>query len=322
MSCLEDILNDDRVIIGIRNFTACETPESKLFINDLPGFSLKKAADIAPESFKSGNEFMQSAIKLATQHVFDEFAHELTPYFEFGNIIETREVKTYNEQTIAGADVERGIIIKRWRSESARLFVETVFIKSATAGDITLKITGDKTDYTKTVTLEVGINEVHIGQRFDAEQIKILFNQDGIETYQGAWVTGSQGCRSCGSGSNKGLFITGWNGTGETSQTFGIGVRVHMQCYEDNILCSLLPKMYFLLWYKAGIVILQEHINTNRLNHIALFGQDKSKELLAFLQEEYAKKYGTLVRSAYEFLRNTKGECIKCNDIRYVQTLP
>lgn len=322
MSCLDDILNGTRTIIGVRNFTACENPESKLYVNDLPGFSLKKAADIAPESYNSGNEFMHSSIKLATQHVFDEFAHELTPYFEFGNIVETREVIVFSAETIAPANVERGIIVKRWRSEAARLFVETVFIKSATAGDITLKITGDPVEYTKAVTLEIGLNEIHIGKRFDAEQIKILFNQDGIETYQGAWTTGSQGCRSCGSGSNKGLFITGWNGTGEVSQTFGIGARVHMQCYEDNILCSLLPKMYFLLWYKAGMIMLQEHINTNRLNHIAMFGQEKSKELLAYLTEEYNKKYATLVRSAYDFLRNTKGECIKCNDIRYVHATP
>jgi hypothetical protein len=80
--------------------------------------------------------------------------------------------------------------------------------------------------------------------------------------------------------------------------------------------------MYFLLWYKAGIIILQEHINTNRINHIATFGIDKAKELLPVLQAEYDKKYKTLVRSAYDFLRNTKGDCIRCNGISYVQSTP
>ena len=322
MSCLDSILAGERTIIGVRNFTECENPESKLYINDLPGFSLKKAADVAPESWQSGNAFFHQCIKLATQHVFDEFAHELTPYFDFANIVETREVKQFKDTTITGADAERGLLIKRWRSETARLFVDTVFIKSATASEVTLKIKGDSTDYEKTVTLEVGLNEIFIGKRFEAEQIKIVFNQDGITTYDGAWSTGSSGCRSCGGGSRKGIYVTGWDGSTESGLFYGVGARVTMQCYEDTVMCLLLPKMYFLLWYKAGILVLQEHINTSRINHIATFGVDKAKEMLPVLQEEYKSKYATLVRSAYEFLRNTKGDCIKVNDIRYVQVTP
>lgn len=323
MSCLDDILNGDRVIIGIRDYTECATPESKLYINDLPGFSLKKAANVTPESWSSGVEFLNQSIKLATQHVFDEFAHELTPYFEFGNIVETREVITYNNIVIPKSNVDRGLIVKRWRSEGARLFVESVFIKVSQAGSTLITIIDGSATFTKNVDLEVGINDINIGYKAESEQIKIVFNQTDFDTYDGAWTKGmGSGCRSCSSGSRKGIYITGWDGSNESSLTYGVGARVHMQCYEDNILCSLIPKMYFLLWYKAGILVLQEQINSSRINHIVTFGQEQAKQMLDSLTVEYDLKYKQLVRSAYEFLRNTKGECIKCNDIRYVQSHP
>jgi len=322
MSCLDDILNGDRVIIGIRDYTECATPESRLYINDLPGFSLKKAANVAPESWSTGVEFLNQCIKLATQHVFDEFAHELTPYFEFGNIVESRDVKTYSDTVISAAALDRGIIIKRWRSEAARLYVESVTVKVMQSGTALITIIDGSAMFTKSVDLEVGINDINIGYKAENEQIKIVFDQTNFDTFDGAWTKGSGGCNTCNSGSKKGIFINGWDGTNESSLTYGVGARVHMQCYEDNILCSLIPKMYFLLWYKAGILVLTEHANTNRINHIATFGQDQAKEMLKTLTDEYQSKYKQLVRSAYEFLRNTKGECIKCNDIRYVQSHP
>lgn len=283
--------------------------------------SLKAAAQITPEQYENAAAFMRRCTTLAVQHVFDEFASELQGYFNFANIVETREVKVYNTTLNAVSAAERGIIVKRWRSEAARLFVEFVYVKVVQAGEATIKIIdGDDTTEFEVDLLE-GENVIRVDYKAESEQIKIVFNQSAFQTYD-CTFNKSSGCNTCSGGSSKGLFITGWNGTQEVSNCHGVGVRVHAQCYEENILCSLLPKMYFLILYKSGILVLKERIATDRINHLATFGKEKAEALLIEYEEEYQKKYATLVKSAYEFLRNTKGECIKCNGLRYVQQTP
>lgn len=321
MSCLEDIINGDRIIIGVKDFKVCENPESRLYVNQLPGMGLKVAANITPEMYQSGAEFLREATIMAARQVFDEFALELRPYFDFKNIVETRDLKVFNSVTNAVSATERGVIIKRWRSEVARLFVETVYIKPVQDGTITIKvIDGDvTTEYERDVTGNV-VNEIRLDHRAESESIKVVFNQSTLETYECSHQKGG-GCSSCGGG-GKNIYIAGWDGTRETSSCYGVGVKVNVRCYEENVLCSLIPHMYFLMWYKTGILILKERLHSSRLNHITIFGNEKAEALLAEYQAEYKEKYKTLVKSAYEFLRSTKGECISCNNIRYVQTTP
>lgn len=323
MSCLDDIINSDRVIIGVRDFKDCSNPEARLYINDLPGMSLKLAAQITPEQFQSGAEFLRSCNIMAVRQVFDEFAQELQPYFNFANIIETRDLKIFSTTLNAVSATERGIIVKRWRSEAARLYVENVYIKVAQAGTATIKIIDGAVETTTEVNLVEGLNEIRLDYKASEEQIRIVFDQAAFETYDGAWNKSSGGCSSCGgSSSGKGIFVSGWDGTGETSNTYGVGVKVHAQCYEEEILCSLLSKMYFLIWYKSGILVLREHIATNRINHMATFGTDRAKELKEEYENEYQSKYNILVKSAYQHLRSTKGECVKCSGLRYAQATP
>jgi hypothetical protein len=321
MSCKEDILNDQRVIIGIRDYLQCANPESKLYLNDLPGMSLKSAAQIAPEQWQTGAEFLKQSTKMAVQMVFDEFAQELQPYFDFGNIIETREVKTYSTKLNAMSANYRGIVVKRWRSEAARLFVEEVYIKVNQGGETTLRIVDGSTTTDTTVTLVEGENTIRVDYKAESEQIKILFDQTNFETFDCAYRK-QDGCSTCSGSAGKGIYITGWDGLKEVSNCYGVGTRVHAMCYEDNILCSLMPKMYFLLLYKSGILVLKERIATDRINHVATFGAEKAKMLLEDYEKEYKEKYSILVKSANNFLRTTKGECIKCNNLRYVQATP
>jgi hypothetical protein len=163
--------------------------------------------------------------------------------------------------------------------------------------------------------------EVDINYKADSESVKILFNQDGIETYECGYTSGG-GCFSCGGGSGKNIVIKGWDGSAETSSCYGIGVKAHAMCYEENILCSLLPKMYFLIWYRAGIVVLKEHVASNRINHITLFGKERAMEMIEEYEKEYKEKYRLIADGAFNYLRSTKGECITCNNIRHVQSTP
>jgi hypothetical protein len=323
MNCLEEIQCGNRVIIGIKDYSACSTPESGLWINELPGMSLKKAANVTPEQWQSGNEFIKSCIKMAVKHVFDEFATELQPYFDFNLIVQSRVINKYKTTLIPLANLERGIVVKRWRSEAARLYINEIYINVAQAGSATIKVIDGANTTEYSAVLTAGLNTVIIRYKAEQEQIKIVFNQNTFDTYDLNY-SAATGCSTCGGGNpNKNIFVTGWDGVKEVNgKSFGIGVNVNVQCYEENILCYLIPKMSFLIWYKSGIVFLNEYINSDRINHATLFGKEQAKETLANYQEEYKTKYKILIKSAYNFLKSTKGECITCNQMKYVETTP
>lgn len=327
MNCLDQILCGDRVIIGIKDYVKCSNPESRLYINELPGMSLKKATAISPEQFQSGVDFLDSCIKMAIRQVFDEFEQELTPYFDFTTIVESRKLNVFSEvNTIDPAPIERGLIIKRWRSEAARLFVNEIYVNVVQSGPAVIKVIDGKTVTEYQADLSAGKNTVLINQKTESESIKIVFNQNNFETYNCNYnngYNGYNGCHSCGGGYSKDIYVAGWDGTKEdVSKCFGMGIDVNVQCYSENVLCVLLPKMNFLIWYKAGICVLKEHISSDRINHLTIFGKEKAKELLDEYEAEYKDKYKILVKSAYNYLKSTKGECITCNGTRYVQTLP
>jgi hypothetical protein len=322
MSCLDDIISGKRIIIGVKDYVQCKDPESKLYINQLPGITLKQAANITPESIRSGGEFLKECTVMAARHVFDEFSQELQPYFDFNNIVESREINRFSEQYNAVYAGDRGLIVRRWRSEAARLFIEEVYVKVKQSGTITLNVIDGNTTTEYQAEVEAdAINTVVINHRTESESVKIVFDQSSVESYEGTYNS-YDGCSSCGYRNSKNIFVGGWNGSGTDGKNYGLGVKVHAQCYEDNILCSLVPKMYFLIWYKSGILALKEHVATSRMNHIATFTKEKAEQLLEQYEVEYREKYNILVKSSFNFLRSTKGECIKCNNTRYVQALP
>lgn len=327
MNCLDQILCGDRTIIGIKDYVKCNIPESGLFINELPGMSLKRAANIAPEQWQSGAEFLHASIKMAIRQVFDQFENELSAYFDFTNIVETRKLKLFSEVNIIDpAPLDRGLIIKRWRSEAGRLFVNEIYINVVSGGQTKIKIIDGSEIKEYDVILNSGFNTVFINYKAESEHIKILFDQTNFETYNCTYnngYTGYDGCNSCGRKSDKNIYVAGWDGAKEdTTKCFGIGLDVNVQCFSEYVLCGLLPKMSFLIWYKSGICVLKEHLASDRINHITIFGKDKAKEMLIEYEAEYKEKYSILVKSAYNYLKSTKGECITCNGTRYVQTLP
>jgi len=322
MNCIQEILCGDRTIIGIRDFDACLLPESNLFINDLPGITLKSASKITNEELQTGNNLLKKSINMAVQHVYDEFRQQMQTYFDSNSIVESRLINNFSTTVTPAAPLERGIIIKRWRSELSQIFIHEVYIKSQQTGNITLKIYDgcEVTPYSIDLIADC-VTKFTIDYKATEEEVKILFDQTAWDVFGCSMASSYNDCR-CGSWSNKGLFINGWNGTAEQGNCFGVGVYASVKCYFENVFCALLDQLYFAIWYKAGIVFLQELIYSDRINAITLFTKERAKELLAEFQTAYDLKYQTAIKNARIFLNSTKGECISCNGTKIIQATP
>lgn len=336
MSCKNQILCGERVIIGIRDWDACSKPESDLFINDLPGISLKAASKITSEEHQSGVDVIKSCIKVATLKVFDDFQQQISPYFDFNLVIETRDLLRYNETTILPATpLNRGVVLRRWRSELAEIYIETISVKSSASGVATVKIY-DGSTLLKSIDVDLLADEskeVFVNLKCSAEEVKILMDDTNFPVYtcsnsrynstQGwSGFGGEYRCRTCYGGSDSAFYIAGWNGTSTDSNCYGIGVKASVRCYEENVICSVLPRMHFILWYKSGIEFLKVRINTDRLNSLSLFTKETAKALLDEYQVDYSQKYAIFAKSIYQFLKSTKNECLTCNGNNYVQRTP
>lgn len=325
MDCLQQILCGHRTIIGIRNFVSCSEPESDLFLNDLPGVSLKIAANIANEEANTGNEIMQKCINIGIKKVFNDFNIKVSPYFNFNAIVQTREINDFSDATIiAASGSERGLVIKRWRSELAQTYVEELYVKIDSSVTADIKIyDGDILSLTLQANLTGGIvNTIRVDKKFNSESIKILINNTGFGVYSNAITNWNfQECGTC-NGNSSGLVVKGWDGSQENNTMYGIGVKASVRCYEENLICSLLPKMYFFMWYAAGIEFMKEKVYSDRLNPVTLFTKERAKELLEEYKEEYAIQYAVFSKNIMTYLRSLKGECLTCNGSRYAQIHP
>lgn len=326
MGCLKDITCGSRVIIGIRDFDACAKPESDLFMNDLPGISLKTAAKITSEEYHTGAEIMKKCINIAVKKVFKDFEEAIAPEFNFNAVIQTRQIDIFNSTVIPLAASERGLILKRWRSELSKIYIEEVYVKSTASGVGEVKIY-DGATLAKTISVDLVANEVltvPVRLSFDQEQVKVVMDDTNFPVYSGSLnnflVNGRpESCYACGQRGQSHFFINGWNGTGEESKMYGIGIKASVRCFEETIICSVLPRMYFLIWYAAGVEFLKERVYSERLNNITIFNKEKAKELLDEYQIEYSNTYKTFTKSIFKYLKSTKGECLTCNPTIYAQ---
>lgn len=330
MSCLEKILCGERVIIGIRDYDNCTAPESRLFINDLPGMSLKKASKIASGEYPSGYEILKKCTINAAHEVFQDFQTYISPYFDFNLVVETRQLERFSDTKILPAVAkERGLIMKRWRSELSQIYVEEIYIKANASGVGVIKITDGATITTQNVDLIADeVNTVFINKAFKSEIVKITMDDTSfpVYTYENNKYNSfykSTSCRTCsGNYSSADFYIAGWDGSAEDNKCYGIGVKASVRCYEENVICSVLPRMYFIIWYKSGVKFFEELLYTDRLNGVTIFTKDEAAELLEKYEADYAQKYKIFCKSIYDFLKSTKGECLTCNGTHYAQNHP
>lgn len=315
MECLKDILCNKRTIIGIRGFDNCDKPESDLFINDIPGITLKSAAAIASEEQKSGYDLLKSITGRAVQLVFEEFYAQATSKFQFNQVAETRELHNWDGSTLAPTAQDRGLVVKRWRSELAQLVVEDLFVKTKQSGDYEIRIIDGPNTHKVPVTL-IADQEVRVRVDYVAkyEEIKILLLNTGLNVYSGPLNRSSFGCQTCqGNWNGSGLYVAGWNGSAEDANYYGIGLLASVRCFEENILCQLLKRMSFLFWYKAGIMYYEELLASNRLNPITIYTKDKAQENIDNLTLKYEKAFANFIPTIQNFIISTKGECFSCN---------
>lgn len=329
MKCLNDIYCGRYALVGIRDFVTCDHPESILFINDVPGISLKNAAAIVNDEQRTAVKLLNDKIILATKKVFHKFSGMVSGAFNFNSILESVEENDFSSITIPPDSLERGLKVSMWKSDVARIYIEELYVRVANSGIAYMKIfemNGE--DIVNTHVYRVSLlanttNVVKIRERFESREIIVAFDQTNFTTFECDLGGSSSGCNTCGGSSSRSdLVVRGWNGSDEESVGFGVGIMATVQCYEEAILCQVLPRMAFMILYQAAIEIFAEHMASGRINAVVLFTKEAAKAEQEKAVHELQREERMFAKNIDKFLKHTRGECFVCKGTRSAYAIP
>jgi hypothetical protein len=301
--------------IGVKCLTT--NPVSGLWINDLPGINLSYAADI---SDTTGLQLLNEKIDFATMLVLQELSGAMIPYFRQNSIIDQIQIGYFRNSYLAPAALNRGVHVKTKFSRLTRLRINTVKIsiqQPLTPGVIVID-NGLTTESFAFTTDSTGNAEIFTNYLTNSTEAWILLDNTGIN------VNNSEIKSGCGCSSKATKYITasGWNGTSDSTSTYGLIVDAVAECSFDDFGCLLISKLPFLVLYRAGIEIIKEAITTDRLNSITLMDSEKAQFLLDDFNNEYQKHLKNLVNSLPELLKRVDECCIVCNQGKYTFGTP
>lgn len=305
--------------IGVKCLTP-GTPTSGLYINDLEGLNLKYAANIADSDFISGLQFLNEKIQFATKLVISDLTRYSLPYFRMNSIVDELSVGDWTSNTLAPANVDRGVHLQVKRSRMLRINVSNIKIKLGNVNTLHSVVveSGSVSQTFAFVTDANGDAEINLNFTSTTQDVYVYMDNSTINVNNSSIKTG------CGCSSKSGQFLSayGWNGSGNSNSTYGLKVQATAICDNDEFACVLGAKLGLPILYRSGIEILHEAVATDRLNSLTLLDTDKINFLLENWTAEYDKQMKMLIESLPQLLRRIDECCIVCNQNRYVQGLP
>ena len=316
-----DCLND---YIGI-NWCKATTPESNLYINDLPGMSLRSIDSIATEEqvtfVEVWNQVQKRAIRLLDTAVINEFSKRyklcrVPEMFDLG-----KKINTTTNQTPA-AQEGRGFVIELSPEASMLQAIHlqevSLYLKTAGSSQINLFDIGSNTELgSYSFTGVVGWNRISINRDlFNVTQLAVTFQDTGEspellidDTLVGDCCTACL-CLSGCNATVRGIHAQGPDTVVYGNNTFGLSAVFSIKCAYEQLVCNNKSLFATALWYLLGAEMLTERMHSDRLNRYTTVDAKKAREL----RDEFLAQYKTELASAIDGINlNTADCCLECN---------
>ncbi len=323
MQCINDIECGKYTLVGVKDFVDCPHPDNILYINRLPGITLKKASAIVNDEYRSGIGYLKDCIKLAHSQVFHRFSGMVSDKFTFDSFIDSVTVDKFANTTLEPETVNRGLSLTIGRFKVAKLFIDEVYIRCEESGIVNLMIKdGDDVTAFAVSVLANKTMTVSVNYKCKNDNVLLYFDQTNFSVYKGT-VKNPDGCRRCGSHYDQpDILVKGWDGDSETDDIYGLGVMANLQCDEEALICQLLPRMNFMVWYQSGINFMKEVLASNRVNAISTFTKEQAAACLEDFELELAKEEKQFSNNISTFIKKTAAECFVCKGTQFSYAKP
>lgn len=342
MECLQDY-------IGLNHCSILTTPESGLYLNDLPGIEIKNIDEIANSEQSDfvgvWEQIQKRAINRFKTDVINEFVkrYKLRQVQQSVNIGKQIEATT----TTAAAVQWRGFTIELNRateqmanSNMQVIAIQELYLYLTAAVNTTIKVFDIDTGvelYTAAVTGAIGWNTLKVGQKFTARRVFVCYDATTVISTKLDISTLQLNNTTI----NKGLFVqTTWdfcnsitrlkgaNATKTTTVTsvtegldsFGLSGIFSIKCTFDSVVCTNKEHFAQALLFCLGSELMTERINSSRINRWTTVDMAKAKELKKYFEVVYkGGKYedvdydGELYTAVYGINLNKYDACIECD---------
>ncbi len=308
------------------------TPDSGLFINQLPGIELEMIDSLADEQQVDFNgvydDVQERAIRRLKTDVNAEFKKRyllknLTQSIDMGRLIDTTSITALAPQY-------RGITLTLDRQDENFAYsnLQTIRVQDVSLffnvnAATTIKVFDLETGtelFTKDVAApgSTGFQTITILREFTAREIFVAYDatllssvEQDLQKLKNAVNRTQDGCTffciDCG-GTNRNAEIRGATSAITTTvveddlttgdNAFGLSAKWSVTCSFDTFVCNNKEAFSRALWLLLGIELSRERRFTSRLNQFTSFDRNTAKELMKLFEVEY--RGGTIDDIAYE----------------------
>lgn len=326
-------MNQIQNIISVRDVCVNEQPDSLsgLDLMDSPEISIKNLANIANEEYVSGlnlakKKVVQALILVRNDMMSVMAANKVVPNLS----VKHHTIGEFKTNINYPAEAkERGVTLyknRKIKGNLRRLKIHNVEVYAlADATDVELKIYDDYaggTISTYNVDLEANkVNTFNIEYELKGSFARVLLDGTNVPV-AGTYLTCFTGCN--GTMPNDCGYTKGWYDDKEINSKEGFGINLEFSCACDygKLLCDL-AQTYIgeIVWLKSRVLLLEEHLRTNRLNNWVIYGREETKGYLTDIENQYREKWKTFVNAMPGILKQFSDDCLQCNGIRWVTNL-
>jgi hypothetical protein len=324
MSCLDNI-------IGIDKKCSPDTPSSGLYLQNLPGVTVKLADVAADEETASGVDLINEKITYAKDQILQDVREYLLPHMKVNSVIESETVGYYHdnlESVAADVGYRKGIQIKIDHYPYLEFYINSIKLQSASSGATSIYIynltTGKLLDTIAITTVADVPTEVIVQKAYktDKQKLNLFIAIDGAATtYKSSLsygqVTGS--CTSCSGGyrnsyavfnnimiSSGGAFIE--SNKRSTTYTSGLSVNYSINCSIENFVCNMSNLFAWPILQNTGAELMRELMFSRRLNSIIIIDKAKNEQMREEFDAEYVKSMDRILKN----ISIPDDVCFKC----------
>jgi len=318
--------------VGLRG-CGVDTPVSLLYVNSLPGISLKTIDKTATDEQKTFFQVWEDVENRAIAKFKTDIAAKLAAKYRLKSINQSINLgRLVNKSIVHSAENQlKGFSIdlrlspnyKQSTLQAINLQTVSVYATSVKTG-LVLKVmdveTGDTLE-TKTFDVVEGWNLVQVNSRYEAQRIFVGVDSDSFDTVH---LTINQGlCQQINAGlgiiygESGNAYIRGAKTTDPTDMTtlsygsdcYGVSAVFSIVCRYDNLICNNLETFATAFWYLLGAELMIQGLASDRINLVTL-NRESLLEKQQYFESEYNKEIDNVLKGLNI---DTSDPCIECN---------
>lgn len=333
MNCLNNL-------IGIDKTCATDTPESGMYIQNLPGITLKIADAAVSEEGISGELLIRKKIEHSQDCIVNDLRTFLKDRFNILSVIEENTIGYYKQDqstTALEAGKLKGFRIQLRERPYLQFNLHRIGLKLAATVSTSVYVYDLQNNLLlDTIAVSgvageivyVNINKKYLTNR-QYLSLFICIDASVAGVYNSTAHEGSgANCRSCRRGSSLTYIQSGYisSASSKTDANFngsstgnGLTIDYSINCSIDNFVCNLSQLLAWPLLFKTGAELMLELKYSRRLNSIVSLDSGTNESMLAYFNEQYEKAMNDLCNN----LRLPEDICFKCDrKIKRVSQIP